>query len=238
MIAQSQYIWLDSLAAISRIQDLRPRAGQWLARRIYDKVNELQSHKVKVCIHWIPGHTGIKGNEMADMYAKEAAAWSRKCPEEFITLSHIKRTITERQHIECRQWFTKEHHRRNPVTRITYKLDLNTKSVNPVAFRAKNILACRYFQLKSQHAVTAEYLFRISRQSCDLCEWCGKRERQTVRHLMLDCRKWRKERRIMWKQIRNDNGWADNGTGIVHLFADRRATAGVLKFLEQTEVGR
>lgn len=82
------------------------------------------------------------------------------------------------------------------------------------------------------------YLVPISKQSCDLCELCGKRERQTVRHLMLDCHIWGKERKLMWKQIRNDNGWADDRTGIAHLFADRRVTARSLKFLEQTGVGR
>src|SRR5438874_579077 len=55
----------------------------------------------------------------------------------------------------------------------------------------------------------------------------------TVGHLLRDCRKWRKEQRILWKKVRH---------GCQHrciplLFANRKATKAILDFLEQTEVG-
>ncbi|POS87202.1 hypothetical protein EPUL_001602 [Erysiphe pulchra] len=217
------HIWLDSRATISRIQNLRLGPGQWLARRIYFQIRELQKHRIEVHIHWIPGYMEIEGNERADKAAKEAALSSRKCPEEFNSLSHIARTISDRQRIEGRQWLTREHRRRNLVSRSTYKMDLRIR---------------KYDSLKSQHAVTAVYLVRISKQNDDLCEWCGKRKRQTVKHLLLECRKWREERNQMWKKIGDDNGVASNEGGIANLFADRRATPDILQFLERTGVGR
>lgn len=232
------HIWLDSRAAISRIQNLRPGPGQWLVRRIHFQIWELQKHQIEVHIHWIPGHMKIEGNERADKAAKEAALSSRKFSEEFNSLSHIACTISDRQRIEGRQWFTREHRRRNLVSRSTYKMDLRLRKYDAVAFRTRKAIASRYFQLKSQHAVTAVYLVRISKQNDDLCEWCGRRKRQTVKHLMLECQKWRKERNQMRKKIRDDNGVASSEGGIANLFADRRATAGILQFIENTEVGR
>ncbi|POS86785.1 hypothetical protein EPUL_002560 [Erysiphe pulchra] len=97
----------------------------------------------------------IEGNERADKAAKEAALSSRKFPEEFNSLSHIARTISDGHRIEGRQWFIREHRRQNLVSRSTYEMDLRIQNYDSVAFRARKSIASRYFQLKSQHAITA-----------------------------------------------------------------------------------
>lgn len=33
---------------------------------------------MKMEIHWVPAHIGIKGNEMADVAAKKATSWRQK----------------------------------------------------------------------------------------------------------------------------------------------------------------
>ncbi|RKF63546.1 hypothetical protein OnM2_024072 [Erysiphe neolycopersici] len=139
---------LDSQAATLRIQNLRPRTGQWLAYRIRDKVEELQSHQLEVYVHWVLGHMKIEGNEQVDKATKKAATCSRKYSEEFIALSHVRCPVIERRCIECRQWLSKELCRRNPVSQSKCKLDLRTKSVNAIAFRTKKTIAISLSSVK------------------------------------------------------------------------------------------
>jgi hypothetical protein len=94
-------------------------------------------------------------------------------------------------------------------------------------------LASRYYQLKTWHAITGEHLKPINSTNNDRCWWCNNGERQTVKHLIKDCHKWRKEREKLKKEI-NTAIWNHKGTE--HIFADRENTTAILKFLESTQI--
>ena len=71
------------------------------------------------------------------------------------------------------------------------------------------------------------------------CTECSEAPPQTVRHLMLDCRRWRRERDEMWKQIEISGSQIRPGrTKIKNLFGDEQATAAILQFLKNTTVGK
>jgi hypothetical protein len=55
-----------------------------------------------------------------------------------------------------------------------------------------------------------------------------------VEHLIKECHKWRKEREKLKKEI-NTAIWHHKGTE--YIFADRKNTPAILKFLEMTEIG-
>jgi hypothetical protein len=55
-----------------------------------------------------------------------------------------------------------------------------------------------------------------------------------VKHLIKECHKWRKEREKLKKEI-NTAIWHHKGTE--YIFADRKNTPAILKFLEMTEIG-
>ena len=56
-----------SLSALQSMTSETPDDSQ---KRLMDNIKEL-AQSTKVVLHWIPAHTGIAGNEIADQLAKE-----------------------------------------------------------------------------------------------------------------------------------------------------------------------
>jgi len=65
-------VFSDSQAAIRRTAHLDPVPRQQLARAINEHARALRVRGIKVMIHWVPGYSGICGNEEADCQANRA----------------------------------------------------------------------------------------------------------------------------------------------------------------------
>jgi ribonuclease HI len=63
---QKTVIFGDSQAAVRRAAHLEIGLGQQLARWINNEARALCDHGIETEIRWIPGHSGILGNEEAD----------------------------------------------------------------------------------------------------------------------------------------------------------------------------
>jgi hypothetical protein len=73
--------------------------------------------------------------------------------------------------------------------------------VNKHVKDARKSCAARYLQLKSGYVTTAVHLMRIGKAEDARCWWCNS-IRQTIVHLLLECRKWRREREAMVKKLK------------------------------------
>ena len=65
----------DNQASIQAIEDPRKHSGQAFVIAIIQWISTLRGEGYTVELHWIPAHTGIDGNEMADREAKKATGW-------------------------------------------------------------------------------------------------------------------------------------------------------------------
>lgn len=105
--------------------------------------------------------------------------------------------------------------------------------------RVRKGLAGRFHQLLSGHAATAEHLGRVGQASSDRCWWCGGGGGRARYHLFVRCQRWRPEIKRLWKRVERDCEWdAPLAPSVRLLFGDVRATPALLKFLEDTRVGR
>jgi hypothetical protein len=114
-----------------------------------------------------------------------------------------------------------------------------TTRLNKHVKDARKSFAARYPQLRSGRAITAAHLMRIGKAEDACCCWCSG-SRQTVAHLLLECREWRREREAMVQKLRAKDiivsGIPDR-RNLEILFRDN-AIVEMLKFVEKTEVGK
>jgi ribonuclease HI len=68
----------DAQAAICRVGHTGTGPGQGRAIRVVQTVQRRLKQGWRARIEWVPGHTGIDGNERADQLVGEAASEKRK----------------------------------------------------------------------------------------------------------------------------------------------------------------
>ena len=67
--------WIDNQAAIRVLVTLNCGPSHYLLNAFHDELATFHQRNpsAHVTVHWIPGHTGVRGNEEADVEAKRAA---------------------------------------------------------------------------------------------------------------------------------------------------------------------
>jgi ribonuclease HI len=97
-------IFTDSSSALIRMQDTNPGPGQWITKRIVERERILRHAGWIIEYHWVPGHSKVEGNKVADKAAKDAAQnlriqgtlhLTRK--ERYTYLLHLHRTTKEKK---------------------------------------------------------------------------------------------------------------------------------------------
>jgi hypothetical protein len=146
------------------------------------------------------------------------------------SLANLKREISDEKWSEARLWAEER------ITTRKYRLPADQRPGRVVAGCPKR-LAGRFYQLKTGHYLTGQYLkWSKSRVSAE-CGWCSCKV-QTREHLFKNCRRWRKQQKTLWGEVRRDTGRGKNRFKIRDLFADERCTRAILSFLRATKVGR
>ena len=118
----------------------------------------------------------------------------------------MNRKIKEAKKQEICSWHQIRNEERETRNRSYYVPRLKP-GIHPVLGQAPEKYASRFFQLKVGHGVVGVFLERIGAVETAECWWCGQAE-QSVVHLYAKCRKWRKERRVLKRELRGLGiGW-------------------------------
>jgi len=238
-------IFTDAQAAIKRMQTLDVGPGQIYAlqaRRILAEID------CPVDIRWCPAHEGITGNEKADEWAKVAAGQPETHGVEWLTVDNrprrmppvslacLSRQVAEKKWKEAKDWAYSRIS--NPSYNVKCRRWRKDRP-DPAPAKARKGIASRYYQLKTGHALTGMYLKWIGSREDDTCWWCHRPGiTQTREHLFKTCTAWRRQQKVLWKEVRQQTRRGRDRFRTADLFADERCTDAILTFLETTDVGR
>nr|XP_036581842.1 zinc knuckle [Colletotrichum truncatum]KAF6790285.1 zinc knuckle [Colletotrichum truncatum] len=227
-------IYTDNQAAIRSSAKPKGKSGSYLLKTIADKTQKLQEHGLKTEIRWVPAHTGIQGNEDADIAAKEATGWRQNgqtgtkadTPKELYALRSTLKTWTHREANKTWQAEWSRETRGRTTHRHTPK---PTKKVlqlhSGLSKRQSSILV----QMRTEKIGLRDFLF--NRRVPDATDAnCQCREgRQTVSHVLLRCRRFRQLRR-------QELGAIPGRHNLRVVLNERKAAAKAIRFMEQTEI--
>ena len=231
-------IFCDSQKALMTIrQPPSQKENRFLRAQIYCKAEKLKTNGHVVVCRWAPGHTGLIGNEKADLAARNKAEKGGRQAERWSSLAYIKKSLDKVRSTEITRWHEKNIQERE-VSRRGFYIPW-TKGVHPVLGNAAKKYAARFYQLKVGHGAVGVYLARIGKLESPQCWWC-REPVQTVEHLYAKCRRWRKERRKLLRNFHKEGirwqGWTEK-KGLAKLFANEKAVGLLVEFLKSTEVG-
>ena len=215
-------IFTDSQAAMRRILDDRPGPGQAMAIRGIIAATRTHRRGASISVHWVPGHTGVTGNEVADQWASEAATrelgTSRDALSGLIRLDHGSTTTSKsflRATLRRRgmdSWREEIIRKRKAGRQYRVSAAGEVPKIPTALQRVRKSLASRFFQLASGHAMTAPFLRdKFGWMESDQCWWCGS-GRQSREHLFKECRTWKDQIRKLWKKIGEASGEAKHRT--------------------------
>jgi hypothetical protein len=173
---------IDNQAVIKATDANRPHPRQDLIDRILKATEELEENNdnnYKLTLHWIPGHSEVKGNKEVDKGAKKAAegkissAWrlpgflmNRALPA---SVAAVGQAHTEKLIKDWKQRWSKL---RRFQCLMNIDLDLpSKKSTGRLTALSKGLMSL-VIQLHTSHVPLNAYLFRINKSDTDKCPSC------------------------------------------------------------------
>jgi len=151
-----------------------PGPGQKYALEARRHIAALRAKEpnARIEIRWCPSNQGIEGNEVADKWAKLAAGepdahevewFSTTNPDGSVSegkfplprsFANVKRGFSEQKRADAKGWARKQLARtRNRKYRPSEK-----QKPDPTVAKANKRLASRFYQMKTVHCLTGQYL--------------------------------------------------------------------------------
>ena len=177
-------IFSDSMSVLEALRNTHQDniAVRQTAQAIHDII---AAHNTHITLQWIPGHTDIQGNEIADTLAKSGATSTQKeTPCTSRTMKQILKSNTKEEWLN--RWA------RGNTGRTMYH-DMPQPKRDDQINKLHRKEQCLIFQFRTGHAKVNHHLNRINPQHAPVCRHCPH-PYETTTHLLLDCPRLKKPR--------------------------------------------
>jgi hypothetical protein len=230
-------IWTDNQAAIRSLTRAEGRTGAYILKYIARQIDELQSQGHTVTVRWIPSHEGVEGNEAADIAAKEATGWrdgqddsteSHRAgpPDELYPVTATLKRDGRREIDKKWQISWRDETKGRSTYRYTPIPDKKILQLHNGLTKRESALLV---QLRTEKIGLNDFLFNRKVPGI-LDPMCPCREgRQTVRHVLLTCRRLR--------DLRSEQfGRLPGRTSLRTILNKHKLATRAIKFIEQAQI--
>ncbi|CUS06674.1 unnamed protein product, partial [Tuber aestivum] len=190
-----KHIWVftDNQAAITNSQRLSPYPGQQISQEIQQLIQDLPSSDLdlQLHLHWVPGHTGIQGNDEADRLAKQAAEYPQPDIDSYLSLTKLKTQIKQSALKAWHQYWIQLQPAKQGRHYRSIHFHLPSLHPAPHFFQLHRPQLATVTQLRLGHGYFNSYLSRLDENVSD--RWsCRKRTPapETPEHLILYCSRY------------------------------------------------
>ena len=230
--AKQSIIFTDSQATIKAINNPGQQSGQAIIKQYLDSIDYNTNPTQTIKVIWISGHEGIEGNEEADKGAKNAAP--NPPPKQNLHHTHHPMKSAISRHIKEKakaQWLEEWRKGTKTAANLQRLMRQRGAKIGPKLYNnmvMKN--AAQPVQLRTGHCRLNNYLHRYGHSQTSYCE-CGV-GKETVEHYLMECRKYKKERRNMQQEIKKKTGkWR---ISMIKLLGDPEIIKFTMKFIKET----
>ena len=174
-------IHVDSRTALLAVAN--KKTTHPLAAEIREKLTALNT-TTKITLHWVKGHSGLKGNERADHLAKVTAYRNNNIEYKAIPISRGKQLLRDYYNKIWNATYTNSTvatHTKLFIPNIPHRLSI---SLWP------NFILTQFL---TNHGSFKEYLHRMKKAPSPTC-FCPERSQQTALHLIQECSIFSNER--------------------------------------------
>jgi len=229
---------VDNQTAIRALVTLDCGPSHYLLDAFHDELTTFHRRNphAQVTVHWIPGHTGVRGNEEADGEAKRAADGNVSNRKDLPKILQRELPASRTSTLKA---FRKELHDRHDkmfttsaryssfhsITRAT--ATKSSREFRRLAYGLPKKLTSILVQLRTGHIGLNKHLFRIGKTTSPLCPCCG-RHPETVMHFVLQCPAHRMARERMLKLL------GRRQTTLHELLTDRKALKPLFRYVRDT----
>lgn len=220
------YVFVDSQAAIKRLQKHSLTGGQETVAKIAKDCQSLHEKGISVHLHWVPSHRNIFGNEMADRLAKAGLGRKPTTPL-FVSFSFLKRRVRENTIQDWQTlWMSADKRQGKHYTAVCrHKVTLSLSA--PKEKYPKKTQAA-FFQLKFGKGFFKSHSHMIGKSTTNQC-FGSCNQKQTPQHLVLDCKAYSKERKEMEKELKSS-------LSLTKLFCTKKGREVLFRYLDQTGI--
>lgn len=227
-------ILTDSKASLALLSTYHPSVVSDLRTMVLQEYAHLSSVGHRICLQWVPGHTGLHGNTCADAAAKRAVL-DAATPVPLLPLPvSACRLLIRRLCADGTRQFVVDAIRPNAFL----------QSIDP---SLEFVIACRctreeeslLHRLRLNVALTRSLRFKMGGVSSPTCPCCGVED--NIPHQLLHCQRHHQHRAVLWRhlaELRCMNGQTDVALatllGPVQRATQWRVTKAVLRFLRDT----
>ncbi len=223
------WVYMNSQMTLQRL-NAKSNVNARLFNDIRQNLINLRQNQCQIRIQWISSRKSIIENKKADQLIKIAAQEVSVIDNmKAIIISFVKKQICKEMKLQWLKIWKSSIKKENQYWKIISNVNLSHKSWKELR-KIDKLTFSIFIQLKMKHDYFKSYLHRLSENNSNKCyEICNAR--QTLKHLLLNCRHYRaKQRKFKEKaQLKNTDI-------ILTLFIIKIERIATLKYLKNTRI--